>query len=426
MKAKSTPPKKAEPGVIILILAAIILTVIGLYLEDARRVPYNTFGGIVWFTVLIVSFLFGLLFFAQFVLPLRGNEGWSEGLRLLWRHYTTQGQQYLDNLFGPRPTAPPNKPRRRGKSAPKSNKLGLPASFTALRAGILKSHQILALVKGSQFIRSAGPGFVMLFKKEKTAHLIDLRKHLRRQLVKAATRDGIPIETNVTVIFRVQQEPVDLLGTEPYPYHDEAIFHIAYNISIDEKEAVRGWMEQISPRAAALLTDEISHYTLDDLYRSGNSGGAPLARMKSRIKQQLERQLSENGIEILVIGIDPFTLPDTIIAQRIRTWQADWERKIMLQQAAGDAEAVRRIKRARARAQIEIIENITQNIANVRQAEGTDLAHVIMLRMIEALEESRSNASLQALIPQYVMSNLVMDTSKQMQAWLGRPEELEP
>ncbi len=424
MKAKSTPPQKAEPGVIILILVAIILTVIGLYLEDARRVPYNTFGGIVWFTVFIVSFLFGLLFFAQFVLPLRGNEGWSEGLRLLWRHYTTLGQQYLDTLFGPKP-APQFKSRRRRQNVPKSNHLGLPASFTKLKAGILKSHQVLALVKGSQFIRPAGPGFVMLFKKENVAHLIDLRKHLRRQLVKVITRDGIPLETTVTVIFHVQQEPADLLGTEPYPYDNEAIFHISYSLSIDEKDAVRGWMEQISPRAAALLVSEISHFTLDELYRSASGGIGPLGQIKTRVKQQLERQLDSNGIEILLIGIDPFSLPDTVIAQRIKTWRADWERKIMLQQAASDAETVRRIKRARARAQIEIIENITQNIASMRRAGNIDLSHVITLRMIEALEEAQSNASLQGLMPQHVMSSLVRDTSKQMQVWLDRPEELE-
>ena len=88
----------------------------------------------------------------------------------------------------------------------------------------------------------------------------------------------------------------------------------------------------------------------------------------------------------------------------------------------GNAEAVRRIKKARARAQIEIIENITQNIDSVRRAGDTDLSNIITLRMIEALEEGLSSESLQALIPQQIMTNLVMDTSNQMQSWLNQPE----
>jgi hypothetical protein len=46
-----------------------------------------------------------------------------------------------------------------------------------------------------------------------------------------------------------------------------------------------------------------------------------------------------------------------------------------------------------------------------------------MLRMIEALEEAKSSTMLQALIPQQVMTNLVLDTSEQMQEWLEQPEE---
>ncbi len=428
MKTKTTPPKKSEPGILIFLVVALLLTITGLFLGDARGVLYKTFGGIHWFAVFIVSFTFGLLFFAQFVLPIRGAQGWSEGFYLIWRHYSAPGQRFLKRMFGlsakPEKKPASTKSRRRKKEPPKTDPLQLPASFTALKAGILSSHHVLALVKGSQFARPAGPGFVMLDPKEKVSHLIDLRKQLRRQPVKASTRDGIPVETAVTVIFRVRQQPIEFLGPEPYPYDDEAIFHIAYHQSIDEKDTVRGWMDQIAPRAAALLADEIPRYTLDELYRPGSGGISPLDQIKTRIKQQLDRQLDPNGIELLVVAADPFALPEGVVAQRIKTWQADWMRKIALQQAAGSAEAVRRIKRARARAQIEIIQNITQNIAAVRQAEGTDLTNIITLRMIEALEEAQSSAPLKALVPQQVMSSLVMDTSQQMQSWLHRKKDL--
>jgi hypothetical protein len=77
LKANSTPPKKGEPGVIILIVVAIVVTAVGLTLKDAIGEPYGSILGIVWFGALIVSFLFGLLFYARYILPLSGSEGWS-------------------------------------------------------------------------------------------------------------------------------------------------------------------------------------------------------------------------------------------------------------------------------------------------------------------------------------------------------------
>jgi regulator of protease activity HflC (stomatin/prohibitin superfamily) len=434
LKANSSPPNRGEPGVIILIVVALVVTAVGLTLEDAVGESYGSIMGIVWFAAFIVSFLFGLLFYARYILPLSGGEGWSEGLRLLYRHYTTQAERYLDNLFGPRPatgytdagrTNAGRKSRRSRQEAKSSGLLPLPASFATLKAGILHSYQILGLAKGNQFARPAGPGFTLLFKKEKPTQLIDLRKQLRRQPVKATTRDGISLETTVTVIFRVRQEAVDVSGSEPYPYDKEAIFHICYSSSIDAQDRLRSWTEQVAPRAAALLVNELGRRTLDDLYTPETAGAGPLDAIKARILQTLQRELDASGIEVLVVGVDSLALPPVVIEQRIKTWQADWQRRITLQQAAGDAEAVRRIKKARARAQIEIIENITQNIDSVRRAGDADLSNIITLRMIEALEEALSSASLQALIPQHIMTNLVMDSSTQMQAWLNQPREPE-
>jgi regulator of protease activity HflC (stomatin/prohibitin superfamily) len=393
-------------------------------LEDARQVPYGSFGGLVWLAVLIVSFTFGLLFYAQFVLPLGGSDGWSEGLRLLWRHYTTEAQQYLNSRFGPQKK--PAKKTRKGKQGESEPaKLGLPTGFKKLQAGNLQSHEILALSKANSFIRSAGPGFVMLYKKEQVTHLIDLRTQLRRHPVKASTRDGIQIDTAVTAIFRVRQEQADHPSNEPYSYDKDAIFHICYHLSIDEKNNVRKWTEQLAPRAADLVSNEITRFTLDELYHSGNGGISPIDEIKTNVKQQLQRQMERMGIEVLGIGVSPFTLPEGIVDQRIKSWRAEWERKIVLQRAAGDAEAVRRIKRARARAQIEILENITQNIANVRQMSGADLSQIITLRMIEALEEAKTSPDLQAIIPKQLVANLVEAPSTQMQAWLNPPAEEE-
>lgn len=290
-----------------------------------------------------------------------------------------------------------------------------------LRAGILHSNHTLAVVKFNKFQRAAGPGFVVLDRRELIKQVVDLRPHFRAQPVAAMTRDGIPVDTAVFVTFQVQQQPETYLDDSvPYPFDQQAIFHVSHAASIDAEYQERNWTDRVIAQAATFLTDEISRYTLDELYRADEAGVPVISEIKQQIGRQLARRMEQDGISVHGVGMGQITIPEAVAAQRIKRWQAGWQRKIKMKEVAGDAEAVRRIKKARARAQIKIIETIAQNIDAMRQTENVDLTEIIMLRMIEALEEAVSDSSVRALVPQQVISNLVMDTSQQMQAWMKR------
>ena len=406
------------------ILAITILAFIGFLLGDARQVPYGIWGALFWGGAVLISFVFGLLHFAQYVLPLLDLEGWSEGLRLLWRYQLTQSGQFLDRLFIPAESRSRFGPATRPPAA-ESRLAELPPSFQTLAAGIVKGHQVLTVTKGSGFVRPAGPGFVMLYRNESVTQVIDLRTHSRKQPVKANTRDGIPLETSASVIFRVRQSELDH-GDENllYPYDKEAIFQVSYVDSIDGQNHLRPWTEQLAPHAATLLVSELSKYTLNELQQVGAAGASPLDTVKKEIKRQLEPLADQHGIELLSVGVGPLTLPEDVAGQRVKTWQAEWQQKMWSEYAASDAEAIRRVKKARARAQVEIIQNITQNIEAMRRDSNSNLTEIITLRMIEALEEAISEeSSVRALIPQQVMANLVLDTSAQMKAWIDKPPE---
>jgi regulator of protease activity HflC (stomatin/prohibitin superfamily) len=408
---------KTNHGMLLLIQAISVLTGIGLYLKDFNEVPFGYFGGFIWSAMLLASFVFGLLYFAQFLLPLTGNEGWSEGLRLLTRHCC------LDPI--PARVSPGQRKANKSKvkaSSGESRQRELPASFSSLRAGILNSYEVLALTKGSGFARPAGPGFVMLYRKEEIAGIVDLRKHVRMEPVEANTRDGIPIETGVTVTFRVRQSDTDPTVRDlRHPYDREAIFAVSYANSIDEQDELHAWTERLGPMAAAMLVSELSQHTLDDLFQGDEAGIATLEAIKDRLKRRLEQAANKEGVAVLDVSIDQFKLPSRVNEQRIKTWQADWKRRIQMQKASGDAQALLRIESARARTQIDIIENITQNIQAMRQSGDTKLSEIIMLRMIEALEKAMSDESVQMLIPHQVMSQLVMDSLERLQGWVEQP-----
>lgn len=282
----------------------------------------------------------------------------------------------------------------------------LPESLKILNAGFIRGYQVLAITSGSSYVRPAGPGFVVLYGNETIWRVIDLRPQRRSQTVKTKTRDGIPVETSVTVTFRVKQDESgddeDLL----YPFDREAIFHVSYDETVDEQGQRRPWTQQLTPPAATTLANEIPKYSLDELIRAGDAV-SPLEEIKQTIMRELQRRFLPKGIEVLAVGIGGLKLPDGVRDQQFLTWQTEWQRRIRSENATGNAEVVRRMKQARARAQIEIIENITHSIETMRREEDTDLSQIIMLRMIEALEDAVSAGSVQALVPQQIIAGLV-------------------
>jgi regulator of protease activity HflC (stomatin/prohibitin superfamily) len=244
--------------------------------------------------------------------------------------------------------------------------------------------------------------------------------------LEANTRDGIPIQTSVSVLFRVKQvENGQIDESLPHPYDKDAVFSVIYASSIDELDTVRPWKEQLCPRAAALLVNEISKYTLNQLYQSDESALNVFETIKQQVKQELERDALRDGIEVINVSFGRFELPPGVTEQRIRTWQADWKRRIKEQQASSNVLALRRIKEARARAQVEIIENIAQNIHDMRQSGDSDLTEIIMMRMIEALEKALSDESLQPLLPHRLMTQMMIDSSAKLQEWVDQPSQRE-
>jgi regulator of protease activity HflC (stomatin/prohibitin superfamily) len=107
--------------------------------------------------------------------------------------------------------------------------------------------------------------------------------------------------------------------------------------------------------------------------------------------------------------------PDRIVEQKIINWQADWKRRTQVQEAEGDARIMKRLRLARARAQVEIIENIAKNIDIMRRTEEADLRDIVAYRMIEAMEKAISDETVQELVPENTRSNLA-----RFEKWLKR------
>lgn len=410
------PQERKEWGILGLLLALLALIFLGRYLQDAQGIDHQWLVSYSWLIIAGITFVLGLIYYAQFVSPLRGEEGWVAGFILLIEAYMKVAEKKLESS---------KSDGKQNKSAGLTEIDRLPASLKSLNAGFIRGHQVLALTKGSSFVRPAGPGFVVLYQGEQIWRVIDLRPQRRSQPVITKTRDGIPVETAVSVTFQVKRDAS--VGDEDllYPFDRDAIFHVSYDETVDQQGNLLPWTRQLTPPAAAILANEIPKHTLNELTRA-EEGMSPLEEIKQTISRDLQRRFFPKGIEVLAVGIGGLKLPDGVRDQQFLTWQADWLRKIRVEHATGNAEAVRRIKQAQARAQIEIIENITHSIETMRREEGADLSQVIMLRMIEALEDAVTAGSVQALVPQQLIASLVRDVSLQMQSWVEQPTNTAP
>lgn len=409
------PQERKEWGILGLLLALLLLIFLGSFLEDSRGVSHEWLVSFSWIFIAGITFALALIYYAQYVSPLRGEEGWVAGLLLLLDAYIKTAEKRLER--------PKTDQKKSKKSAVPPEVDRLPASLKSLNAGFIKGHQVLAITKGTGYVRPAGPGFVVLYKGEQIWRVIDLRPQRRSQAVTTKTRDGIPIETTVSVTFQVRREEAggfEGMDDVLYPFDPDAIFHVSYDETVDEHGNLLPWTQQLTPPAAAILANEIPKHTLNELTRA-EEGVSPLEAIKLTITRELQRRFLPQRIDVLVVGVGGLSLPEEVRDQQFLTWQADWLRRIRTTNASGNAEALRRVKRAQARAQIEIIESITHSIDTMRREEGADLSQIILLRMIKALEDAVSTGSVQALVPEQIIAGLVGDVSRQMQSWVQAP-----
>ena len=413
------------PGLGILLLAILFLGGIGTLLHDFKNIPYGAWGALIWGGAVFFSFILGTAYISRRLLPLPYNPGWAEGFRLLLQNY---GKGAANALYGRRV-----EPVLRSAKKNKLKADELPPSFAWLGAGFLYSHQAAAITRGNGYSRADGPGLVILRSGESIAQVFDLRPQSRKMAVSALTRDGIPIETSVSVTFQVRRPASDRrrprsLETDPipYPYDRDALFDLNYTASVVDDNQ-RDWTEQVCPQAATLLVTEIGKYLLADLLVS--AGSEPLADIKNNIKAGLkeqqtnsEFQIISRGIDILGVGVGALELPADVIGKRVTTWQVDWRNRTAQEAISGDIEAKRVYQQALAEAQVENIERLLTSIEAMR-TQGIELHAIVMGRIMEILEGIAAARTLTPLSSWAATASLAADATSELHRIREQHEE---
>jgi len=383
-KPRTRSQSQSRTGFFILISLAILGPIIaGLFFRDARGVPYNWFISVLWIAITLATGAFGIFYYAQFVLPSHKGENWWEGVAMILR---------AAGWFG----APPVSTSLKTRAGLFPGEELLPPSFAYLQAGILPSHLVLALSTGDSFARPAGPGFVRLQPGERITQVVDLRRHVRSQSLTVNTRDGIPLETSVTVSFQVKESTTRTQGERlPYPYDTNAVFLVSQLSSVDQDNRIQPWSEHIAPQAATFMVSEFAQFTLDELSHD------PLIfnGIERRVKHQLVGTFDSFGVNIHAVKVAAENVPEQIVAQRLKAWRAPWQSQMRILSASGDEDASKQFRLARAHAQIEIIEKIMLSIEDMRRTENANLSDIVALRVVDVLEDASAKSAAHLMLP---------------------------
>jgi len=272
--------------------------------------------------------------------------------------------------------------------------------------------QAVVISTGQKFKGANGPGIIFTGMSENPTHIIDLRGQLRTFPVEAWTKDGIAIQVDVFIPFQIGtgNEIPDLGKGFPYrasdvfkAVHAQLVEHVDPSQVPENLKQVK-WYDLPQLAGERIVRKIISRYEFDELYAPfelhQDPSQDPRAKIAAELRKELDNILPAWGLQRIGSGISNLMpMDEEVIKQRIEAWQADWARKIMLQQAAGQSRRIQVIEEARARAQNDVVLTIGKRIEQLRADSDAVPMDAVLLYFVEVLEELVGKPDLRSLLP---------------------------
>jgi hypothetical protein len=340
----------------------------------------------------------GLRFSAIFLLPVTPTDHEQRDLagRTLRAYAWGLNNPFYREEFGELQKLDEGRPKPSGLIVPK----GGPGLV------MTSSHYAVPLTAGTRDTRVGGHGLAFTGPKERPRCLVDLRPQSRSQVIHALTRDGIPVETKVSVIAEIDHE--DAEGDWLYPFDPESVFAATQTHGVGPEgggeEEKLGWDQIALNRVADLAQDAIARTLLDRLLESEDEDGdPPYKTLGGEVKEELAEMMKPHGIEVLDVSLGTIEVEDEgVLKQRTEMWKASWERRRLEREAKGEAEATRLIEDARVDAQRHMIAAFTEALQHLPRTGSPVPPHMIALRFIAVLEELAESQPMQELLPENV------------------------
>ena len=209
------------------------------------------------------------------------------------------------------------------------------------------------------------------------------------------TKDGIQVNL-CDVHFRFRIMPMEENGLlidrsleNPYPYSEEALSNMAYNLSVEAK-GLETWHGAVKRMVVGGITEYINAHTIDHLTAPFQNGQDPHSTLHDELFSPASAARFKNlGAELLWVDVGHIEIVNEEVEKtRLDLWAADWIGNADVARAYGDAKRQAYQELGRAEAQAEIIIGITQALEQVEFNEdpAQNLQKMLLLRTAQVLE----------------------------------------
>jgi hypothetical protein len=332
-----------------------------------------------------IVFWGGMYAVSRHLLPLEGKKQWSKAFRSLFTF--SLGTNY------------PYHVQEDGELVQRIS--GNPYGRLFAGPGIVLTDAAHAPIvwDGLKFRRIAEPGLTLTERLETIHQVVDLRPQLRTFQIEALTKDGIRVRVQTFLSFKLQSRDQEPRIGSSFPLDRPSIYKAVWTQPVEHGQR-RLWDEMVPIAATRIMRRIIAGYDFDELCALHDPRQDPRVEINERLAREVREDVQKYGIEVIGSRIGDLLPADlNIINDRIMSWRAQWERKIMEVLGQGRANALLQTERAHARAQAEMIDAIGGIIEQPDAVDPSVVTDMAALRFIEALEEMTCRPEVQDALP---------------------------
>jgi len=269
---------------------------------------------------------------------------------------------------------------------------------------------------GPAIVRAAGPGIVFIAPGERIVATLDLRRQSRGTPAKALTRDGIEVGAFISVSFGLDPHPerpgqarAEAAPQEraernqpAYQFNRSSAFRAVYGVALGDKQPIE-WTDLPLNVAVECFRDVLAEYRLDQLFEPTKPDVYPFSAFSSRVTGQVKEAdvLRERGLVVYGVGVSGIALPREVINQRVRSWQARWQKATIQQEAAGETQSIRTERRWQTDAQTLIFKDIQ---ALLGATDDPMARKALALMLLKALQAAAADPQQRSRLPAETLS----------------------
>jgi regulator of protease activity HflC (stomatin/prohibitin superfamily) len=262
----------------------------------------------------------------------------------------------------------------------------------------------------THFSRVLGPGVHFLRRGEYVKRPIDLHIQLRTDIVKATTKDAVPLELPVFCLFRIKSDH-DSRAPREFSFSADNLRRAVYGAEGLSKEGDYRWDRYVFEVVITRFREILARVRLDQLFDAERPNHVPRPVLTDLLHAAARADLSRQGIELLSAGFGTFgfteSVREQILDQRIQSWETEWRAQAESTLAAGAAEATRQIQSARAAAQSHLVQGLINGLTMTQGLHGIDPADLVTWQLLTTMESMTADPALYANVSREAASSML-------------------